>query len=131
DLARVYRWLEARGEIRGGHFVAGMSGEQFALPDAIERMREVRRGDAGGALQAISAADPLNLTGIVTSGERVRAIEGTRGAFRDGVPVAVMEGDFVRPLGAPDTLDADVSSILAGRRMPAAVSGFVGRSRAG
>jgi len=127
DLARVYRRLEARGEIRGGHFVAGMSGEQFALPDAIERMREVRRGDAGRGLQAISAADPLNLTGIVTSGERVRAVEGTRVAYRDGVPVAVMEGDYIRPLVSPDSLDADVSSVLAGRRVPEVVSGFVGR----
>jgi ATP-dependent Lhr-like helicase len=127
DLARVYRRLEARGEIRGGHFVAGMSGEQFARPDAIERMREVRRGDAGRGLQAISAADPLNLTGIVTSGERVRAVEGTRVAYRDGVPVAVMEGDYIRPLGAPESLDAELSSVLAGRRVPAVVSGFVGR----
>jgi ATP-dependent Lhr-like helicase len=130
DLARVYRRLEARGEIRGGHFVAGMSGEQFALPDAIERMREVRRGDGGRALQAISAADPLNLTGIVTSGERVRAVEGTRVAYRDGVPVAAMEGDYIRPLGAPEPLDAEVSTVLAGRRRPAVVRGFVGRARA-
>jgi len=130
DLARAYRRLEARGEIRGGHFVAGMSGEQFALPDAIERMREVRRGDAGRALQALSAADPLNLTGIVTSGERVRAVEGTRVAYRDGVPVAVMEGDYIRPLASPAPLDPEVSSVLAGRRVPAVVSGFVGRSHA-
>jgi ATP-dependent Lhr-like helicase len=127
ELARVYRRLEARGEIRGGHFVAGMSGEQFARPDAIERMREVRRGEAGRGLLAISAADPLNLTGIVTSGERVRAADGTRVAYRDGVPVAVMEGDYIRPLGAPEPLDAEVSSVLAGRRVPAVASGFVGR----
>jgi ATP-dependent Lhr-like helicase len=127
DLARVCRRLEARGEIRGGHFVAGMSGEQFALPGAIERMREVRRGDAGRGLRAISAADPLNLTGIVTSGERVRAVEGTRVAYRDGIPVAVMEGDYIRPLVSPESLDADVSSVLAGRRVPEVVSGFVGR----
>jgi len=90
-------------------------------------MREVRRSQAGSGLLAISAADPLNLTGIVTSGERVRAVEGTRVAYRDGVPVAVMEGDYIRPLGAPQPLDADVSSTLAGRRLPAVVSGFVGR----
>jgi ATP-dependent Lhr-like helicase len=130
ELVHVYRRLEARGEIRGGHFVAGMSGEQFALPDAIERMREVRRGDGGRGLQAISAADPLNLTGIVTSGERVRAAEGTRIAYRDGVPVAVMEGDYIRPLGSAERLDGEVSSVLAGRRVAAVVSGFVGRARA-
>src|SRR5437763_13002796 len=74
DLVRVYRRLEARGEIRGGRFVSGMSGEQFALPEAVERMREVRRGAHDGLYVTISAADPLNLTGVVTTGERVRAI---------------------------------------------------------
>src|SRR5206468_7420774 len=58
ELARVFRRLEARGEIRSGRFVTGMSGEQFALPDAVERLREVRRIPADGALLSISAADP-------------------------------------------------------------------------
>src|SRR5262249_22420744 len=66
ELARVYRRLEDRGEIRGGRFVTGMSGEQFALADAVERLREVRRIGADGVPITISAADPLNLTGIVT-----------------------------------------------------------------
>ena len=74
ELARVYRRLEARGEIRGGRFVSGMSGEQFALPRAVERLREVRRTPADGRLLTISTADPLNLVGIVTAGERVRAV---------------------------------------------------------
>ena len=126
-LARVYRRLEARGEIRGGRFVAGMSGEQFALPDAVERLREVRRGDVTARLLTISAADPLNLAGIITAGERVRATDGDRLVYRDGVPLAVMEGDYIRPLGSPEPLDAEISSVLAGRRVPAVVSGFVGR----
>jgi ATP-dependent Lhr-like helicase len=73
DLARVYRRLEARGEIRGGRFVSGMSGEQFALPDAVERLREVRRSAPDDRLITLSAADPLNLTGIITAGDRIRA----------------------------------------------------------
>ncbi|HEX6084586.1 MAG TPA: DEAD/DEAH box helicase [Thermoanaerobaculia bacterium] len=128
DLARVYRRLEARGEIRGGRFVNGMSGEQFALPDAVERMREIRRGTADGTLLVISAADPLNLTGIITPGERIRAAHGTRIAWRDGVAVSVMEGDYVRPLidlGGDDAMS--VAAALAGRRV-AAGSGFVGRT---
>src|SRR5206468_5278510 len=60
ELARVYRRLEARGEIRGGRFVTGMSGEQFALPDAVERLREARRSAATDRLITISGADPLN-----------------------------------------------------------------------
>jgi ATP-dependent Lhr-like helicase len=98
DLVRVYRRLEARGEIRGGRFVAGMAGEQFALPRAVERLREVRRTPPDGRVLGIAAADPLNLAGIVTAGERLRASARTRVAYRDGVPVAVREGDVTRPL---------------------------------
>ena len=68
ELTRVYRRLEARGEIRGGRFVSGMAGEQYALPRAVERLREVRRGAADGRVLAIGTADPLNLVGIVTRG---------------------------------------------------------------
>src|SRR5207247_2349239 len=100
--ARVYRRLEARGEIRGGRFVTGMSGEQFALPDAVERLREIRRTPRGGKLIVISASDPLNLTGILTADERVRAIPPTRIAYRDGVAVSALEGDYVRPLAELD-----------------------------
>jgi ATP-dependent Lhr-like helicase len=101
ELARVYRRLEARGEIRGGRFVTGMSGEQFALPDAVDRLREVRRIPADGALITISTADPLNLTGIVTSGERVRVAARNKIVYRDGIPIAVREGESVRVAMAP------------------------------
>jgi ATP-dependent Lhr-like helicase len=115
DLARTYRRLEARGEIRGGRFVTGMSGEQFALPRAVERMREIRREGADDVLIVISAADPLNLTGILTAGERVRAVSGYRIAYRNGVALSVMEGEGVRALGAgPPASDA----ALAGRDEP-------------
>jgi ATP-dependent Lhr-like helicase len=127
DLVRVYRRLEARGEIRGGRFVSGMSGEQFALPEAVERMREVRRGAHDGRYVTISAADPLNLTGVVTTGERVRAIAGHRIVYRNGVPLAVLEGEYLRPLAeiAPN-LAAEVATALVGRPMPPILSGFVG-----
>ena len=88
ELARIYRRLEARGEIRGGRFVHGMSGEQFALPAAVERMREIRREKPDGRLITISAADPLNLTGILTSDDRIRANTGTSITYRDGVVVS-------------------------------------------
>jgi ATP-dependent Lhr-like helicase len=117
ELARVYRRLEARGEIRGGRFVTGMSGEQFALPDAVERLREVRRTAAELRLIAISGADPLNLTGIVTAGERIRTAVRTRVVYRDGVPLAVIEGDVVRELAPIDPgLAADVRRELQDRR---------------
>jgi ATP-dependent Lhr-like helicase len=129
DLARICRTLEARGEIRGGRFVAGLSGEQFALPSAVERLREIRRTAPDGRLIAISAADPLNLAGIVTAGERVRSQAATRIAYRDGVPLAVMEGDFVRPLtDVPPAVVPLVASTLAGRPLPPVVNGYVGRN---
>ena len=87
----VYRRLEARGEIRGGRFVAGMSGEQFALPEAVGQLRAIRRLEGGGRLIGISAADPLNLTGIVTPGDRIPALTSNRVLYRDGAPVLARE----------------------------------------
>jgi ATP-dependent Lhr-like helicase len=98
-LAQFYRRLEARGEIRGGRFVQGMSGEQFALPEAISALRAIRKDGPQGQLLSISAADPLNLVGIVTPGERVPALRKNRIVFADGVPLAAMEGGTVRQLG--------------------------------
>jgi ATP-dependent Lhr-like helicase len=132
ELARVYRRLEARGEIRGGRFVSGMSGEQFASADAVERLREIRRTPPDGRCLVVSGADPLNLAGIVTAGDRVRAASATRLLYRDGVPLAAMEGDYVRPLipvvDVAPALAAEVATMLAGRPLPAIMSGFIGRS---
>jgi ATP-dependent Lhr-like helicase len=109
DLTRVYRRLEARGEIRGGRFVSGMSGEQFALPDAVERLREIRRSKPDGRLTTISTADPLNLAGIITPGDRLRAAPRNRVVYRDGVPLAVREGDIIREL---TPVDPDVAAAV-------------------
>jgi ATP-dependent Lhr-like helicase len=130
ELARVYRRLEDRGEIRGGRFVSGMSGEQFALPAAVERLREVRRSGHDDQLIVISGADPLNMTGIITAGERLRALASTRIVYRNGVPLAAMEGDFLRTLGDIDPeIATDVAAAAAGRSVPV-VSGYVGRLKA-
>jgi ATP-dependent Lhr-like helicase len=128
DLARVYRRLEARGEIRGGRFVAGMSGEQFAAGDAVERLREIRRTPAHGRCLAVSAADPLNLAGIVTAGDRVRAVAANRLVYRDGVPIAALEGEYVRSLAEVDpAIASDAARALTGNPALSVVSGFVGR----
>ena len=92
DLLRELRRLEARGEIRGGRFVAGFTGEQYALPEAVELLRRVRRTATDGTMVVVSAADPLNLTGIVCLGDRISATSSTRIAFRDGVPIATLTG---------------------------------------
>ena len=100
DLLRVYRRLEARGEIRGGRFVAGFSGEQFALPDAIGLLRETRRKNGPGGWISLSGADPLNLAGILTPGPKLAALTGNRLLYRDGVPVASLAGGDVQFLEA-------------------------------
>ncbi len=87
ELLLVYRRLEARGEIRGGRFVAGLGGEHFALPEAVEALRAVRRLEARGETVRVSACDPLNLVGILTPGPRVPAMLGNEVAYRDGVPM--------------------------------------------
>jgi ATP-dependent Lhr-like helicase len=127
ELVRVYRTLEARGDIRGGRFVAGMSGEQYALPDAVDRLREVRRSGHDDVLVAISGADPLNLTGIVTLGDRIRAAASSRIVYRNGIPVMAMEGDMLRTLAEIDSaVLADAAALAAGRRVPV-THGYVGR----
>ncbi len=100
DLLYVYRRLEARGEIRGGRFVAGFPGEQFALPEAIGALRETRRKGDTGTLVSLSGADPLNLAGILTPGPRLAGLTRNRVLYRDGVPVALLEGGTVRFLEA-------------------------------
>jgi ATP-dependent Lhr-like helicase len=120
EIVAVYRRLEARGEIRGGRFVSGMAGEQFALADAVELLREVRRSGADERLITISAADPLNFTGILTPGDRIRATAGSRIVYRNGVPIAAMEGGELKQLA---DVDPDVASraaaAAAGYRVPA------------
>lgn len=90
DLLRVYHRLEARGEIRGGRFVAAVVGEQFALPEALGLLREVRKRPLTGEMLAVSAVDPFNQLGTLLPGARVPALAANRILFRDGLPVAVL-----------------------------------------
>ncbi len=92
ELSRVLRRLEARGDIRGGRFVASVTGEQFALPEAVALLRETRRAPPSGKLVSISAADPLNLVGTLLPGARIAALTGNRVLYRDGLPVAALVG---------------------------------------
>jgi ATP-dependent helicase Lhr and Lhr-like helicase len=85
ELCIAFRRLEDRGEIRGGRFVSGFMGEQFALPIAVESLRAIRKVAPSGETITVSAADPLNLVGIVVPGDRVPAISGRFVSFKDGV----------------------------------------------
>jgi ATP-dependent Lhr-like helicase len=96
DLLRVYRRLEARGELRGGRFVGGFSGEQFALNEAVQLLRSIRRAAPDETLISISAADPLNLVGIITPGSRLSSSASNRVLYRDGVPIALLEAKEIR-----------------------------------
>ncbi|MGI9041462.1 MAG: Lhr family helicase, partial [Gemmatimonadales bacterium] len=127
ELLLAYRRLEARGEIRGGRFVAGVSGEQFALPEAVGQLRAIRRLQGGGGLVAVGAADPLNLTGIITPGERVPGAVRNRILYRDGVPVMALEAgkarSLVSNLSAPE---AGLIQALVRKRSTPALRSYLG-----
>jgi ATP-dependent Lhr-like helicase len=133
DILRVYRRLEARGEVRGGRFVGGFSGEQYALPEAIGLLRSVRREASAGELVAVSGADPLNLVGILTPGDTVPAVAANRILYRDGVPMAVKEGQgrgekFLTEVNPEER--EQLRTALVRRRVAPLVRAYLGKSRA-
>ncbi len=119
ELLMCCRRLEARGEIRGGRFVQGFSGEQYAAPEAIGLLREMRRRPRDGQYVSLSAADPLNLVGILTPGARLPSLAGNRVLYRDGVPLALLAGGEVSFL---DTLPPEeqwqARNLLLRRQVP-------------
>jgi ATP-dependent Lhr-like helicase len=120
ELFYVYRRLEARGEIRGGRFVSGFAGEQFALPEAADLLRSISR-EATVDRVSISAADPLNLVGIVTPGDKVPALSANRVLFEQGVPVAVQAGGEIRYLkDVPPEAQWEIRTLLVRRKGPEA-----------
>lgn len=92
ELLQVFRRLEARGEIRGGRFITGVAGEQFALTDTVQKLRQIREETCPQELIVITAADPLNLVGVLTQHDRVPRTASNRVAFLDGIPIAALRG---------------------------------------
>ncbi|MBK7210107.1 MAG: DEAD/DEAH box helicase [Xanthomonadales bacterium] len=132
ELLRVCRQLEARGEIRGGRFIAGLSGEQFALPEAIPLLRKARARPRDGGTLVIAATDPLNLVGILDAGVRVPALLGSRILHVDGVAVAgLVGGKAVRLDGSSEAIPAgwQQALLLRGQRDFAADSESVANER--
>jgi ATP-dependent Lhr-like helicase len=118
-LGRIYRRWEAHGEIRGGYFVGGVSGEQFALPEAIGLLRSIRKSSSNGELITLSAADPLNLQRVLTPGARIPAFTGNRILFRDGLPIAALESGEIRKLSQEHIPDLQIENALRiGRLRP-------------
>jgi ATP-dependent Lhr-like helicase len=129
DVVRVLRRLEARGEIRGGRFVDGFSGEQYALPDAVGRLRAIRKQPKKGTLVSVSAVDPLNLIGIAVPGERLAALSGNRLLYRDGEAIAVQEGKEVRFLVDLDPAARwQAQSALVRRAVAPKLKAYLGRT---
>jgi ATP-dependent Lhr-like helicase len=129
DLLRVYRRLEARGEIRGGRFVGGFSGEQFASAEAVQLLRSIRRAPAEGILISLSAADPLNLLGIITPGPRLSASATNRLLYRDGAPIAVLEAKELRFLTEMSPADQwQTRNALLRRHVPPKVRTYLSQS---
>jgi ATP-dependent helicase Lhr and Lhr-like helicase len=120
DLLLCLRRLEARGEVRGGRFVASFSGEQYALPEAVGSLRDARRSANANHWVSLSAADPLNLVGIITPGGRLPSLTGNRVLYRDGTPVALYVGGevkFLIDLEAKEQWEAQ--NALLRRQVPA------------
>jgi len=112
ELGRIYRRWEARGQIRGGHFVGGISGEQFALPEAIGLLRSIRKALSNGELITLSAADPLNLQGILTPGPRIAALTPNRILFHNGLPLAALEAGEIRKLSDDSFAETQIETAL-------------------
>jgi ATP-dependent Lhr-like helicase len=124
ELGRIYRRREARGEIRGGYFVSGLSGEQFALPEAIGLLRATRRRERKDELVVLSGADPLNLVGILTPGARVAALTANRILFNDGLAVAALEAGAIRRLVENSVANPVVENSLRVGKLPAALRAY-------
>ena len=118
DRHYVLRRLEARGEVRGGRFVSGFSGEQFALPQAATALRKTAVA-TGHERFSISAADPLNLVGILTPGDKLPRLPGNRVLFDNGVPIAVLSGRDVHYLAVlDDAAQWSAKNLLIRRQRP-------------
>jgi ATP-dependent Lhr-like helicase len=119
DILMCCRRLEARGEIRGGRFIAGFSGEQYATPEAVGLLRDVRRKPDMQQYVSLSAADPLNLIGIITPGARLASLSGNRLLYRDGLPIATYAADEVHHLvDLPAKEHWEVQTALLRRHAP-------------
>jgi ATP-dependent helicase Lhr and Lhr-like helicase len=122
DILSCCRRLEARGEIRGGRFVAGFSGEQYATAEAVGLLRDVRRKPEARQYLSVSAADPLNLLGIITPGARLASLAGNRLLYRDGLPIATYAAEEIHYLeDLPEKDRWEAQTALLRRHAPVAL----------
>jgi len=127
ELVRVLRLMEARGEVRGGRFVEGVYGEQYALPEAVNLLRRVRKEAKNGKFISISAADPLNLTGILMLEKRIPAIYSNRILFEDGKVIGFKEGRDIKFTGATGRNEWLLKNALIQRRVSPRLRAYLGK----
>jgi ATP-dependent Lhr-like helicase len=128
ELVKVYRSMEARGEIRGGRFVDGIWGEHFALPEAVTQLREVRKQELNNTYVSISACDPLNLLGVILPGKKISRYFGNRVLFKDGVAVAALEGGEVTFLQEfENPLRWELQNLLIKRNISPGLRAYLGK----
>ncbi len=129
DLLRVYRRMEACGEIRGGRFVSNVSGEQFALPEAVTLLRTTRNDKEQEEVIVISAVDPLNLTGVITTGRRISTLTGNRILYKGGIPVAVREAGTIQFLMELSEAEKwKLQNILIQKKAPPMLRAYLGKN---
>jgi ATP-dependent Lhr-like helicase len=115
ELLQIYRRLEARGELRGGRFITGVSGEQFALGETVRKLRQLRDQNSTEEYLVVSAADPLNLVGVLTPHPRVPAMASHRVLYQNGLPVAWRRKQFVEMFDPNAEPSPVIQSLLHGR----------------
>ncbi len=126
-LVRLLRKMELRGELRGGRFVAGVGGEQFAYPETVDRLRQTAKAEKKEDCIVLSAADPLNLLGVILPGEKTARLTHNRVLYEDGVPIAVWEAKearYLKPLDAEK--QAHARQALIGRKFPTRLNAYLG-----
>jgi len=127
-LVHALRKLELKGTLRGGRFIAGAVGEQFALPETVDRLRQISKEKKQSQLIALSATDPLNLFGIILPGKKVARVAGNRVLYRDGVPIALLESKEVKYLGDVEGVREEIQQALIRRTFPPALRAYLGKS---
>lgn len=125
ELLPHLRSLEARGDIRGGRFVAGQAGEQFALPAALDFLRALKNKPADTRLIILSAADPCCLQGIANPAKRISALPGNRVAYINGCPVATLSGGEIEFLKDQEDRAWEIQNALFKHISPARLSGYL------
>ncbi len=127
-LVHALRRMELKGTLRGGRFVAGAIGEQFALPETVDRLRQVSKEKKRSQLVVLSSSDPLNLLGIILPGKKVARVAGNRVLYRDGVPIALLESKEVKYLGDVGDAREEIQQALIHRAFPPTLRAYLGKS---